>query len=149
MSSASFWKRQLATWPIHIRQRENQVFLILTLLIGAVVGLTVVAFIVLTERLGVRMYPPGSAAWRRVLVPGGPKQLAELLDARSSLPHVHADHSLDLALERMGAGGLDVLPVVSRANVRGLEGIVSLSDILKAYGIGGPRSPAPGRSEGA
>ena len=28
-----------------------------------------VAFIVLTGRLAVRMYPPGGAAWRRVLVP--------------------------------------------------------------------------------
>lgn len=32
-------------------------------------GLAVVAFIVLTENLGSRMYPPGSAAWRRVLIP--------------------------------------------------------------------------------
>ena len=38
-------------------------------MIGAVVGLVVVAFIVLTGRLAVRMYPPGGAAWRRVLVP--------------------------------------------------------------------------------
>lgn len=41
----------------------------MTLLIGALVGLTVVAFIVLTERLGMRLYPVGSAAWRRVLIP--------------------------------------------------------------------------------
>src|SRR5206468_7533794 len=33
------------------------------------VGLVVVAFIVLTERLGSRLYPPGAAAWRRVLIP--------------------------------------------------------------------------------
>src|ERR1035438_7169077 len=32
-------------------------------------GLAVVAFIVLTERLGMRLYPVDSAAWRRVLVP--------------------------------------------------------------------------------
>ena len=43
--------------------------LVLTLIIGAVVGLVVVAFIVLTENLGARMYPAGGAAWRRVLVP--------------------------------------------------------------------------------
>ena len=41
----------------------------LTLLIGALTGLAVVAFIVLTERLGMRLYPVGSAAWRRVLIP--------------------------------------------------------------------------------
>src|SRR5689334_17233290 len=50
-------------------QREDQIFLVLTLLIGALVGLAVVAFIVLTERLGMRLYPVGSAAWRRVLIP--------------------------------------------------------------------------------
>ncbi len=51
------------------------------------------------------------------------------------LPHVHPDHSLSLALERMGASGLNVLPVVSRANVRQLLGIVVLDDILRTYGV--------------
>ena len=51
------------------------------------------------------------------------------------LPHVHPDHSLSLALERMGTSGLNVLPVVSRANVRQLLGIVVLDDILDAYGV--------------
>ena len=35
-----------------LQQREEQVFLALTLLIGALTGLAVVAFIVLTERIG-------------------------------------------------------------------------------------------------
>jgi chloride channel protein, CIC family len=52
-----------------LRQHEDKVFLILTLIIGATVGLVIVAFIVLTENLGARMYPAGGAAWRRVLVP--------------------------------------------------------------------------------
>jgi CIC family chloride channel protein len=56
-------------WARLREQREEQVFLILTILIGALAGLAVVAFIVLTERLGMRLYPVGSAAWRRVLVP--------------------------------------------------------------------------------
>jgi CIC family chloride channel protein len=51
------------------------------------------------------------------------------------LPHVHPDHSLSLALERMGATGLNVLPVVSRANVRQLIGVIALDDILDAYGV--------------
>jgi len=50
-------------------------------------------------------------------------------------PHVHPDHSLSLALERMGTLGLNVLPVVSRANVRQLIGIITLDDILAAYGM--------------
>jgi hypothetical protein len=36
----------------------------------------------------------------------------------------------------MGTSDLNVLPVVSRANVRQLLGIVVLDDILKAYGVG-------------
>lgn len=50
-------------------QHENKVLLVLTLIIGAVVGLVVVAFILLTENLGSRLYPAGGAAWRRVLIP--------------------------------------------------------------------------------
>ena len=59
------WSR----WIGHLQQREEQVFLLLSLLIGALTGLAVVGFIVVTERLGMRLYPVGSAAWRRVLVP--------------------------------------------------------------------------------
>jgi hypothetical protein len=40
-----------------------------------------------------------------------------------------------VALERMSASGLDALPVVSRANVHKLEGIVALQDVLKLYGF--------------
>ena len=48
---------------------EDQVLLVLTLLIGAVVGLVVVAFILLTENLQTRFYPTGGAPWMRLLVP--------------------------------------------------------------------------------
>jgi CIC family chloride channel protein len=64
------WLAELwASWIAHLRQREEQIFLFLSLLIGALTGLAVVAFIVVTERLGMRLYPVGGAAWRRVLVP--------------------------------------------------------------------------------
>ena len=64
------WLAKLsASWIAHLRQREEQIFLFLSLLIGALTGLAVVAFIVVTERLGMRLYPVGGAAWRRVLVP--------------------------------------------------------------------------------
>ena len=56
-------------WNAFLREREEQVFLLLTLLIGAIVGVVVVAFILLTERFGARLYPTGGAAWRRLLVP--------------------------------------------------------------------------------
>jgi len=55
--------------------------------------------------------------------------------AADHFPHVHTDHSLDLALQRMGETRLDALPVVSRANVRELNGVITLEDVLKAYGV--------------
>ncbi len=63
--------------------------------------------------------------------PGAAEHLSE-----ANFPHVHSDHLLDAALRRMASSGLDVLPVVSRTNVRELKAVVSLKDILGAYGIG-------------
>jgi chloride channel protein, CIC family len=51
-------------------------------------------------------------------------------------PHVHTDQSLHFALQRMGEAELDLLPVVARADVHELLGVVVLRDILKEYGIG-------------
>jgi len=67
---------------------------------------------------------------------GGTRLLLELLDVRS-FPHVHADHSLTAALDRMGAAQVDLLPVVSRANLHHLEGVITLQDVLELYGVGG------------
>jgi chloride channel protein, CIC family len=62
------------------------------------------------------------------------KKLEELVNAQV-FPHVHMDQGLDLALERMGANQLEILPVVNRADVHKLEGIVTLRDVLDAYGV--------------
>lgn len=59
---AAYWKAQLA-------HHEDRVFLILTIVIGALAGVAVVAFILLTERLGARIYPPGVSVWRRLIGP--------------------------------------------------------------------------------
>ena len=64
---SQWWRKPLALSFPRIREREEQVFLVLTLVIGMLTGLSVVAFIVLTEHLGMRLYPVGSAAWRRIL----------------------------------------------------------------------------------
>src|SRR5713226_8455785 len=64
-----WWKAPLRWWVLHFAQREERVLLFLSILIGALTGLAVVAFVVLTERRGMRLYPVGSAAWRRVLIP--------------------------------------------------------------------------------
>ena len=62
------------------------------------------------------------------------KQLRDLIDA-VYFPHVHADQPLHLALERMGAAKLDVLPVVSRANIHQMMGIIVLPNVLELYGL--------------
>ncbi len=85
-----WWAIPVARWRAFLASREDQVFLVLTLLIGALVGLSVVAFILVTERFGARLYPVGSAAWRRLLVPAvGSLSMGYLLyrffpDARGS-----------------------------------------------------------------
>ena len=65
-------------------------------------------------------------------IPGA--SVSTLLKA-GEFPHVHADHPLDDALDRMGAFRVDILPVVSRANVHQLLGVVRLEDVLEAYGV--------------
>jgi CIC family chloride channel protein len=62
------------------------------------------------------------------------KPLRDLLGGRD-FPHVHADHPLYVALERMGTAKLDLLPVVSRADIHYLMGIVILPDVLQAFGV--------------
>ena len=52
-----------------LRRREDQLALSLSLFIGAIVGLVVVAFILLAGRLAAHMYPPNGAGWRRIVVP--------------------------------------------------------------------------------
>ncbi len=64
------------------------------------------------------------------------KKLSDFIEG-AEFPHLHADQSLTVALERMGAAGLDALPVVSRADVHKLEGIVALTDVMKLYGLAG------------
>jgi chloride channel protein, CIC family len=70
----------------------------------------------------------------RALAEGEDKELGRLVDPLA-FPHVHPDQGLDLALERMGANQIEILPVVSRADVHKLEGIVTLADVLDAYGV--------------
>jgi chloride channel protein, CIC family len=60
--------------------------------------------------------------------------LLSLLDTLE-FPHVHTDHALHLALERMSSAHIDILPVVNRADVHKLEGVVTLRDVLDSYGV--------------
>ncbi len=76
----------------------------------------------------------GLARLQQELTEGGDKKIRDLLDPLL-FPHVHPDQGLDLALERMGSNQIDILPVVNRANMRKLEGVVTLRDVLDAYGV--------------
>jgi CIC family chloride channel protein len=60
---------QFGAWLDRLRSREDQVSIVLSFVIGALVGLIVVAFILLTGRLAARMYPPSSSPLRRILIP--------------------------------------------------------------------------------
>jgi len=62
------------------------------------------------------------------------KRLQDLVDG-VNFPHLHPDHSLNAALDKMGATRLEALPVVNRANVHQLEGIVTLPEVLALYGV--------------
>jgi CBS domain-containing protein len=55
--------------------------------------------------------------------------LSRVLGAR--IPYLHPDHPLDTALRLIGEWRL--LPVVHRANVQQLLGVVSLDDVMRAY----------------
>ena len=68
-ASETSWKPPLLHRWSKLQQHEDQVFLVLALVIGAFTGLAVVAFILLTERMGMRLYPAGGAPWRRFLFP--------------------------------------------------------------------------------
>ncbi len=70
----------------------------------------------------------------RELAEGAEKTLGELAGSRA-FPHIHPDQGLDVALDRMGANQIELLPVVSRADVHKLEGVVTLRDVLHAYGV--------------
>jgi CIC family chloride channel protein len=70
-SSVGWWRIPLLHRVVKLQKHEEQIFLALALVIGALTGLAVVAFIVLTEREGMRIYPGGAAAWRRIVFPVG------------------------------------------------------------------------------
>ena len=68
-TNGTWWKTPLLHRVGKLQQREDQIFLVLALVIGALTGLAVVTFILLTERMGMRLYPVGGAPWRRLLFP--------------------------------------------------------------------------------
>jgi CIC family chloride channel protein len=77
------------------------------------------------------------AALEKAVGDGGGAGTLEGFVTEPEFPHLHSDQALSVALDRLGASHLDALPVVSRADVHKLEGIVTLQDVLNLYGFGG------------
>jgi CIC family chloride channel protein len=71
----------------------------------------------------------------RALADGRKEQPLKNIVETQQVKHVHMDHALHLALERMSEYHLDVLPVIHRADIHNLLGVVTLRDVLDAYGI--------------
>lgn len=76
-----------------------------------------------------------------------PTDVPNPLLTSENFPHLHMDHPLDIALRRMAQSKLNVLPVVERADIRDLRGVISLQDILQAYGVAGSKDAARPASE--
>jgi H+/Cl- antiporter ClcA len=110
-------------------RHEDKVLLLLTLVIGAVVGLVIVAFILLTENLGTRLYPAGGAAWRRLLVP----VIGSL--ASGFLLHRYFPYA-------RGSG----IPQ-TKAALFLHDGHIGFRTVLGKFGFARPRSPAALRSD--
>lgn len=78
------------------------------------------------------------------LVPG---DVPNALLTSENFPHLHTDHPLDMAMRRMAHSKINVLPVVGRTDIRDLKGVVSLKDILQAYGAAGENGAVHAASE--
>jgi CBS domain-containing protein len=78
--------------------------------------------------LGVRSWP---------IVSDG--KIVGMIDAASAVAEtggvLYPDQPLSVALEKMGSAHVDVLPVVSRADMRKILGVVTMPDVLAAYGV--------------
>ncbi len=88
--SVSRWRARVTEWVRGLRASEEQVFFALTLALGAVVGLAVVAFIVARRTWLSACTLRTARWWRRVLTPVVGSLIAEYLlyryapDARGS-----------------------------------------------------------------
>ena len=82
---------------------------------------------------------------------GFEKMESELAESQTQQEPLEAGRSFPLGATVLGEGvnfsvysrqasRLDLLPVVSRANVHQLEGVVTLPDVLALYGVGSKES---------
>ena len=103
-----------------------------------------------TDEVGLRGMVSSQRLEQAIADGKGTDLLADLLPdpgpseslTQNQFPHLHVDHTLDVALRKLAETGWDVLPVVSRDNVRQWRGTISLTDILAAYGVSAPQAQA-------
>jgi CIC family chloride channel protein len=82
----------------------------------------------------------GALPLRTVIDP----KLRPLSESELAAAYVHSDNPFDLALQRMGISGRELLPIVSREDLSNILGIVTLRDVLRGYGVVDFRpEPAP------
>jgi len=48
--------------------------------------------------------------------------------------HVHPDHAIDVVLDRFGRNPGGLLPVLSRANIRAVEGVITRETLMRVFG---------------
>ncbi len=61
----------------------------------------------------------------------GSERLEAILEGGGQIPYLHPDHSLDMALRYVDRWPL--VPVVNRANLRELDGVITQRDVLERY----------------
>lgn len=119
--SGSWWQTPLLYLRARLQEREDQVFLVLALVIGALTGLTVVAFILLTERAGMRLYPPGGAislvSVERLMTPIKPCRSVTRL-VRNSPARIRFKASLTVSSPRSDAGAGRMTRITCRSRRR-------------------------------
>lgn len=76
-----------------------------------------------------------SKAYHDLIDESSPMTLRDIIDPEATYPYVHADHAVSYALEKMRESGADVLPVVSRAGIHQIVGVIGLKEILDSYGV--------------
>jgi CIC family chloride channel protein len=62
----------------------------------------------------------------------GDQAVHELTDAGGA--HVHADHAIDVVLDRFSRSPAGLLPVLRRQNVRSVEGVITRDTLLGVFG---------------
>jgi CIC family chloride channel protein len=57
--------------------------------------------------------------------------------------HVHPDHAIDVVLDRFGRNPGGLLPVLNRANVQAVDGVITRETLMRVFGSATARRPEP------